>query len=503
MNKKILFVFLISFVASMQCSRQKPIIIKYPEGIITQTQKSILDNPNQASLEFNNAITPEDKFEIAILSGKFEYIANLPSRNGIIERVFGKNKDTVYVEDLINIEMDPIKQSKALHMAIKVAAYQRTYQGAQDPKYSNMVKTIQVLVERKADLNALDSQLRTPLHIACELSELEGAAIILSDKTVDPLRRDAQGKTPLEYVQKDNKMRRAFEMEFNESLERIVQQNKKDINTMINKNKVKPTPMTEEPAIDPSLPSYKSARELSLENEIDMKKPTKKLKRGERRASRSNSAVITERPASASPTHRITIKQSTQKLTITEKTTTPSQIQTEEELIQTTQTKSIKIGTTRPLSHQTFETRYLTPGLSSVRKQSHIIAPPASVASQSALDVRQATNAQATNPEPVLIISPTEVTMKSPTFNTPIKSKPVSGPGVIKSEGLLSNMYNALFGPTHKVAPGHVSPRTESTTSSPAQNHEPLTPEDVMHKAPIAAKPAFTKYKSSSKIYAV
>ena len=450
-------------IASLESS-QKIALKKYPFGI-TDAQKLIIDgNNNYIAQEFENAATIEDKFEIAIFSGKFEYLMSLPSKGWLNRNLQKFNlgpKDTVYIDDLVDLEIDPHgTQSKPLHIAVKIASYHRTYLGADHIKYKNMLKTIQHLIDSNANPNSEDITQKTPLHIACQLNELEGASIILTNKNTDPLAKDSENKMPLEYLRKNSipqETYKAFVQEFNQAIINIKKQNKLDVEKIVATTKISPTAIIEEPKIDPLLPRYRSARNKPINVQVGTTTDTKP-KRNQRTASRPASA--SQEPVRPSSAVQPVVK------------------------------------------NNNIETRYLTPGLAST-KQNRARSQSSSQSStqENSINVEHpsigTTQSNAKPVEPILIISPTQAIINSPAFATPMKTKPIAPIELpAQSKSIYSTIRGVFFGSSQQVAPmPSPSPRTESTISSPAQS------ESGRPEALVTIKPSFTPGKSSSKIY--
>lgn len=495
MNKKVLFFFLMTCITSLESS-QKIALKKYPFGI-TDAQKLIIDgNNNYIAQEFENAETVQDKFEIAIFSGKFEYLMSLPTKNWVnrnLQKMNLAGNNTVYLDDLVDLEIDPYgTQSKPLHVAIKIASYHRTYLGPDHIKYKNMLKTIQHLVDKNANPNAEDKSQKTPLHIACQLNELQGATIILTNVQANPLAKDSDNKMPLEYLRKNSipqEIYKAFVREFNQAIINIKIQNKLDVEKIVATTKISPTPIVEEPAVDPSLPRYKSARNKPVDLQAGTTtdtKPKRNLRTAPRPASASQESV---RPSSAA---QPVVKNSENQSNRTDGSDS-NKINVNDS------GKNVASRTSKNL-----ETRYLTPGLASTQpNRARSRTSSQSSAQGNSTNLEQAslatTQSNIKPAEPILIISPTQDIINSPAFATPIKTKPtapIDQPA--QSKSIYSTIRGVFFGSSQQVAPMPTpSPRTESTISSPAQS------ESGRPETHVTIKPSFTPGKSSSKIYAL
>ena len=63
----------------------------------------------------------------------------------------------------------------------------------------NHSKVVQVLLEKKANVNGQPNATRTPIHIAAE-KDLTYIAELLLNHQADPYRKDQTGKTPIYYA---------------------------------------------------------------------------------------------------------------------------------------------------------------------------------------------------------------------------------------------------------------------------------------------------------------
>lgn len=187
-------------------------------------------NMNSSQIEnlYANATGTKDKFEIALFAGRGDLLASLPNQKKWLTNALFHNKNTVYVNDLINetIELNSIdgltkksitKTTTALHLALEIAALHRlnSYEvrattnnlslNTHDNKYKNMIQTIQFLIDNGADVNITNSNGKTPLHIACEKGEYKGAMILL-DAGADPRISDSKGRVAKDFINNKSPM---------------------------------------------------------------------------------------------------------------------------------------------------------------------------------------------------------------------------------------------------------------------------------------------------------
>lgn len=182
----------------------------------------------QAENLYRNTEGVKNKFEIALFTGHPDYLASLPNKKNWVTNALFNNKNTVYVNSLINQTIEftspdsltnqPIlKFTTPLHFAIQIAAYHRinSYDARKDKnevlfkeydnKHKDMIKTIRFLIDNGADVNAVNSDGKTPLHIACEKGEYKGAVVLL-DAHADPRIQDPSGRLAQDMIHKKTPM---------------------------------------------------------------------------------------------------------------------------------------------------------------------------------------------------------------------------------------------------------------------------------------------------------
>lgn len=157
------------------------------EQNISTSGKQLKMAPSEASKNFANLINLEElKKDIAIISKKIRFdIENaIKSRLSFINKIFKSEDNNVRVEKLKQLrkEFSEIKERESfLHIEVN----------SRDPKLVSDVKRI--------DLNHLDSEERTPLHLASALG-LEEIVTRLIQAKANVDAQDNKGWTPLHHA---------------------------------------------------------------------------------------------------------------------------------------------------------------------------------------------------------------------------------------------------------------------------------------------------------------
>lgn len=469
---------------------------KYPKEIYQY--KLIIDNNNAANFDydFEECPTVQEKFELALLAGRSDRLEELSK--GCISKCFAffNNSKKIYADDLVNIEINTNTESKPLHIAMKIAAYHRNYLGSKHKKYREMITTIHFLTDKQANPDAVDKDLKTPLHIACELGELEGALILL-DNHANPDAKDKTGKTPLDYLEqrKDVLSERdyiTFTSSFSNARIKLKTQKEKKWSDDLAQIKITETPTG---IFDPKAPSMRPskirfANEQSKSAQASQKNNSKKSRRKTQKIDADGVAIKVQAPRPSSAQAKTANPLNNNSLDL----------------------KQPKVN---------MEDRYLVPGLrdevAPSEKNRRTTQPPSSQTSEqnssnkSSLDFAQisyrqsSTTTTSLKQEPVLIIAPTETNLNASAFTTPTKLKPNAIQTQQDSKSIYTTISTAFssvasFGRSQKVIPQDSPRNTETSTSL---NSSPAN-QELMHQASLQVKPTLpASGKSSAKIHAL
>lgn len=151
----------------------------------------------------------KDNFQMALYSGNWLYLDAF-AHNFFQVEFHGKR---CKLKEIINYEFDTGTGSTPLHLVLEIAAYHKqkytsiaselkeksTQKAFHKKKYKDMMLVLQFLLDNGAQVNALNNDWQTPLHIACIHNNYEAAAMLL-DAHVDQRSKDINDKIAFEHL---------------------------------------------------------------------------------------------------------------------------------------------------------------------------------------------------------------------------------------------------------------------------------------------------------------
>jgi len=149
----------------------------------------------------------QKKLAIAVYTGRYDYLEAL-IHNQLKEYPNSKKA----VESFIKTNLNNITQESPIHVSIRMNAHHKKTMidtkkynndqfkiGQYNRKYNDSLKTLHLLIEQLADINAVNAKGQTPLHVACSKKEYEVVNILLNAKA-NPHIFDSNGKLPTDVL---------------------------------------------------------------------------------------------------------------------------------------------------------------------------------------------------------------------------------------------------------------------------------------------------------------
>src|SRR3989339_85571 len=213
-----------------------------------------------------NGTAPLDReFQIALISGRYDYLRTMPNKKNWLSNIF-KSKKTLYINDFINLEIDPNTQDHPLQLAVKIAGYHKSQALLANEKHNiaaynesifklhQMQQTILFLIESGANLDTQNRKGKTALHLAYENAEFQTVRILLNAHA-NPMIEDNLGKKPFRYLDKSktkneqeyNKLKRDYYESYNTWDNKIIKESNQTL------SKIKIVPSSQEFAIDSNI----------------------------------------------------------------------------------------------------------------------------------------------------------------------------------------------------------------------------------------------------------
>lgn len=224
------------------------------QASVIEHYKQLLDaTDSEIATTYRAAKSIENKFEIGLITGHFDYLESLPNTKNWLSNALFKPKNTVYVNNMINQSIDPVTGGTPLHTAMQIAGYyqDQKYEATiqknlirssmYSKKYHNMIKTIQFLIENGADINAKNNSGQTALHIAYKNGDHTATRALLvigADSNI----KDNKGRTPFQCLsikpEIDPKRYKIFKNDFETAQEQNKINHLQEVDEIISNDKI-------------------------------------------------------------------------------------------------------------------------------------------------------------------------------------------------------------------------------------------------------------------------